>query len=102
MLIINQGKCCAQESKVWAKFNTINLEIPMHRCFRVFGVGLKSRKDLHAGDLGTPLCFAFIRSQRVGKVCVGSADGKTKYECKLRHYSVKLKFSATRREIVDS
>ena len=32
-----------------------------------------------------------------GKVCVYSADRKTKWESKLRNYSVKLKFSTARR-----
>ena len=41
-------------------------------------------------DLGTSPRSALIRSQRTGQVCVDSSDRMTKWEWKLRNYSVKL------------
>ena len=46
-------------------------------------------------DLGIFPRSALICSQRAGKVFVNSSDGKTKWEWKLRNFSVKLKFSTT-------
>ena len=43
---------------------------------------------------------ALIRSQGTGQVCMASLDIETKWEWKLRNYSVKLKFSTTRRGMV--
>ena len=49
---------------------------------------------------GKFLRSTLIRSQSAGKVCAESADRKTKWEWKLRNYSVELKFSTIHRGMV--